>query len=130
MTMTSENLFAAFEAQTLDPACFKHRDHIAAAFEMLRRYDFVEAASKYAVSLRAMAEKAGAPEKFNATITLAFLSLIAERMEEGADTDDFAAFEKANSDLESIDVIGRWYSKERMTCDAARKIFLLPDRAA
>ena len=77
----------------------------------------------------AILEKAGAPEKFNATITLAFLSLIAERMAGKAYT-DFAEFETANPDLASMAVLGQWYSKERMTSPTARKQFLMPDRVA
>lgn len=127
MTSSTAQLLKGFEAQTLDPAGFKHRDHIEAAFEMLRRYDFMEASAKYAASIRGIAEKAGVPEKFNATITTAFLSLIAERMESGR-YDDFNAFEAANGDLASMAVLDRWYSKERLTSDTARRLFLLPDR--
>ena len=126
---TTSELLEAFEANTLDPAGFKHRDHVAAAFEMLRRYDFLEASARYASGLRAITEKAGVPEKFNATITLAFMSLIAERMD-AAGYDDFNAFEAANADLASMSVLEQWYSKDRMTSDAARKMFLLPDKAA
>ena len=125
-TGATAKLLADFEAQTLDPAAFKHRDHVAAAFEMLRRYEFLEASAKYAACIRGIAEKAGIPEKFNATITTAFLSLIAERME-AVDYDDFAAFEEANGDLASMAVLYRWYSKERLTSATARKLFLLPD---
>lgn len=126
MTATNENLLAAFEAQTIEPSSFGHRDHVVVAYDLLRRNDFVEAAAKYASCIRGMAEKAGAPEKFNATITLAFMSLIAERMDDG-NYADFASFEKANADLASKDVLARWYSKDRLTSPRARRQFLLPD---
>jgi len=57
------------------------------------------------------------------------MSLIAERMDK-ADCDCFEAFEQANGDLASISVLGGLYSKERLGSDTARRIFLLPDRAA
>ena len=129
MTGWTEKLYADFEAKILPTASFGHRDHLATAFEALRQYDFVEASATYAGCIRAMAEKAGAPEKFNATMTLAFLSLIAERMAGKAYT-DFAEFETANPDLASMAVLGQWYSKERMTSPTARKQFLMPDRVA
>ena len=126
---TTAELLEAFLDNSLDPAGFKHRDHVAVAFEMLRQYDFLDASAKYAGCLRALTEKAGVPEKFNATVTMAFMSLIAERMNV-AEYRDFEDFEAANGDLASIAVLNRWYSKDRMSSEAARKIFLLPDRAA
>lgn len=126
MTARTRDLARAFEAGALDPAAFAHRDHVAVACDMLRRYDFMEATARYAAGLRFLAAKAGAPEKFNATVTLAFLSLIAERMRtsEHADYDDFIA---RNRDLLSKDLLGAWYSPERLRSDLARGVFLLPD---
>ena len=74
------------------------------------------------------ATAAGAAQKFNTTITLAFLSLIAERMQASAH-DDFAGFIEENEDLLASDVLSRWYSKERLASDTARRVFLLPDVA-
>jgi len=62
-------------------AAFPHREHVRMAFEMLKRHDFPETALDYSRALRAMAEQAGRPEAFHHTVTIAFLSLIAERME-------------------------------------------------
>lgn len=129
MNVTDPKLLASFEAESIEPSTFGHRDHVVVAFDLLRRDDFVTAAAKYAACIRGMAEKAGAPEKFNATITLAFMSLIAERMHAG-DYSDFASFEAANTDLASKDVLSRWYSKDRLTSPQARRQFLLPDLPA
>ena len=68
-----------FEAHCIDPDSFGHIEHVQVAWEMMHRYDFMELSGKYAMAIRAIATRAGAPEKFNLTITLAFLSLIAER---------------------------------------------------
>ena len=126
MSTSTQDLARAFEAGALDPAAFLHRDHVAVACDMLLRYDFLEATARYAAGLRSLAATAGVPEKFNATITLAFLSLIAERMRttEHADYDDFIA---RNRDLLSKDLLGEWYSPERLRSDLARRVFLLPD---
>ena len=66
------------------------------------------------------------PRKFNATITLAFMSLIAERMAttQYVDYDDFIT---SNPDLLSKDVLEQWYSPERLSSILARSIFLMPD---
>ena len=114
---------------TLDPAAFGHRDHVGVAYEALRQGDFFEATGRVAAGIRTLAERAGAPEKFNATITWAFMSLIAERMltSDCADADDFI---RDNPDLSDGSVLARWYSKQRLTSDLARAVALLPDRPA
>jgi hypothetical protein len=110
----------------ISPAAFPHREHVRIAFEMLKRHDFPETVLHYSRTLRAMAEKAGRPQAFHQTITIAFLSLIAERMEIGGAT-DFTAFTQANPDLLDKSVLTRWYGPERLASAAARRTFLLPD---
>jgi len=111
----------------LDAARFPHREHVRMAFETLRRYDFAEAVLRFSRALRAMAAKAGKPEAFHQTVTIAFLSLIAERMESG-ERSDFAAFVRTNADLIDKGALARWYRPERLASDSARRTFLLPDR--
>lgn len=115
----------AFEARTLDAARFHHAEHVRVAFDLLGKLDFIEAAAAYAAGIRAIATKAGAPQKFNLTITCAFLSLIAERMAvrpQGS----FEAFVGANPDLMSRAALAGRYDDERLHSDLARRVFLLP----
>ena len=126
MAQYASDLTSSFEAGRLDPSAFTHRDHVAVAYEMLNTHEFLEACSKYAATIRALAEKAGAPMKFNATITVAFLSLIAERMAAGQYS-TYEAFIADNADLNSKRVLEAWYSPQRLHCDTARRVFLLPD---
>jgi hypothetical protein len=83
---------------SLRPDDFSHRDHIGVAYEALLQYEFFEAVRVIADGIRALAIRVNVPEKYNATITLAFMSLIAERM--GAkyyqDAEDFI---HCNADL-------------------------------
>ena len=111
---------------TLDPAAFGHRDHVGVAYEALQQGDFFEATGRVAAGIRALAARAGAPDKFNATITWAFMSLIAERMltSDCAGAEDFI---RRNPDLSDGSVLARWYSKRRLTSDHARAVALLPD---
>lgn len=128
MTLPTPELLRAFEARDLDPAAFHHRDHIAVAFELLRRHEFLEAANRYGTGIRSLAARAGAADKFNATVTLAFLSIIAERMRAAdyADAEDFIA---RNPDLFSRALLTRWYAPDRLASDLARQVFLLPEAA-
>ncbi len=116
-----------FRRGRLDPARFTHREHVRLAFEMLRRYDFPDSAVRYSAGLRRLCVRAGRPEKFHQTVTLAFLSLIAERLAAQAHR-DFASFAAANPDLFAPGVLERRYSPQRLGSDAARATFLLPDR--
>jgi hypothetical protein len=122
-------LARGFEACDIDAAAFGHVDHIGVAYELLRRDDFLTAARTYARCIETIATRAGAASKFNLTITLAFLSLIAERMKTGPHG-SFEAFMAENPDLVSGNPLEKWYSRERLQSDLARSVFLMPDAAA
>jgi hypothetical protein len=119
----------ALVAGTLDPTAFGHREHILVACEALERHDFFTAAALVAGGLARLAARAGAPEKFNATVTLAYLSLIAERLHLGSyrDAEDFL---DRNPDLARPGLLAAHYSAARLGSDLARAVALLPDRAA
>jgi len=116
-----------FARGEVDPGNFPHREHVRMAYEMLRRHDFAETVLHYSRALRAMTARAGKPEAFNQTVTIAFLALIAERMagEEG----DFAAFQRGNPDVFDKSVLRRWYPQQRLASDLARRAFLLSEPA-
>src|SRR5438477_12886421 len=81
-----------------DPANFPHREHVRMAFEMLRRHSFAETVLHYSRALRSMAARSGRPETYHETITVAFLSLVAERIDDRSAA-DFAQFAGENPDL-------------------------------
>ena len=118
-----------FEACRIDAATFTHADHVGVAYELLRTYPFLKAVTIYAECLQKIATEAGAADKFNLTITLAFLSVIAERFE-SCQAATFADFIDANPDLLTGRPLAQWYSAERLQSAAARSVFLLPDKAA
>ncbi|GLQ26412.1 hypothetical protein GCM10007927_12150 [Sulfitobacter pacificus] len=118
----------AFEAHTIDNTMFRHAEHVQVAYDLLRKHDYMDAAMIYAKGIQALAAKAGAPQKFNLTITYAFMSLIAERMAI-ASHQGFEDFVSQNPDLMSKTVLERWYANDRLHSDTARSIFLLPDAA-
>jgi hypothetical protein len=112
----------------LDPDGFTHCEHVRMAFELLRRHDFAESLLHCSRVLRIMLAKAGRPEAFNLTVTVAFLSLISERMAR-ADASDFAAFARGNPDLLGKSILARWYRPQRLASETARRTFLMPDPA-
>jgi hypothetical protein len=110
-----------------DATSFPHREHLRMAFEMLRRHDFAESVWLFSRALRTMTAKAGKPQAFHQTITVAFLSLVAERMELGRQT-DFVTFEQAHPELIDKGVLGNWYARDQLASDLARRTFVLPAR--
>ncbi len=120
---------AALEDDTLDPGDFSHQDHIATAFIAIERYGVFDAMSTFARGLKTLTERAGVPEKFNATITMASMSLIAER----AATSEYRnadAFLNANCDLLSKAFLTRQYDPDRLSSPLARAVPLLPKSQA
>ena len=107
-------------------AGFAHREHVRMAFEMLQRHDFAETVLHFSRALRTMAQRAGKPQAFHQTVTIAFLSLIAERLEAGR-WGDFADFVRDNPDLLEKGLLARWYRPERLASAPARRTFLLPE---
>jgi hypothetical protein len=117
-----------FLAGEIRPQDFRHADHVRAGYELLTQNEFLDAAAIYCRVLKAMTARIGKPEAFHLTITLAFLSLIAERadLECPASFEDFA---QANPDLMDKSILTRWYRPERLSGAAARRGFVLPDPA-
>jgi len=126
MNSPATDLLERFETLKIAPADFSHSDHLQVAYAMLEKYEFVDACTRYAATIKAMAESVGALDKYNATITIAFMSVIAER-KASSDEANLQAFLTSNPDLQDRNILMSWYSKERLTSDLARKQFLLPD---
>jgi|SRR5580698_6859914 hypothetical protein len=126
--MDDDALLAAFLARAIDNRTFRHADHVRVAFALLARHEFAEAAATFCEALKDIAARAGKPEAFHTTITIAFLAVIAERRA-AADYPDFAAFAHANPDLMTKAVLQAWYAPARLASDMARKTFILPEAA-
>jgi hypothetical protein len=121
---TSEEL-GAFERGLLDPAQFPHAEHLRFGYEMLDRYSFGEAVSRFSGGLKLLAAKAGKLEVYHETITVAFLALINERR--GRDkARAWSEFKQDNSDLFDKRCLQKWYGAEQLSSDLARRIFCLP----
>lgn len=124
MSVTAEEI-RAFEDGALDPAQFSHSEHIRFAYEMLERYPFGETVTRFSRGLKLLAAKAGRPEIYHETITVAFLALLGERTaaRRYAGWNEFRA---NNSDLLDKRCLEKWYGKEQLASDLARRTFCLP----
>ncbi|MCL6282746.1 hypothetical protein M3P21_04310 [Ruegeria sp. 2012CJ41-6] len=115
-------------AGTLRPEGFSHRAHLGVAYEILSRHEVFEAMAIYAGGLRALAAAAGVPEKFNATVTFAYLSLIAERMAQASHASS-EAFLTQNPDLLGKGLLDGYFSLDALSSPLARRVPLLPGTA-
>ena len=128
--MPDSDLLRRFERHELPAAEFGHREHVQMAFEMLHKYGYTDTCARYSAALRAIAAAAGADDKFHVTITLAFLSVIAERIHADPTCTEFATFLARNEDLLARDLLARWYTHDELRSEFARSHFLLPTGAA
>jgi hypothetical protein len=120
---------SAFLHGEIDARDFRHADHVRMAFEALARHPFLEAAIAISGALREMAVRAGNPDAYHETITVAFLALIGERRAVGG-FGDYDGFVAANPDLLDKAVLSRWYGPHKLGSAIARRMFVLPDPAA
>lgn len=130
-TLDDQGFVAAFRDTSLPTNAFHHRDHVRMAWLYVREFGAAAAAARFAADLQVFATAKGVPGLYHATITAAYIALIAERQRDtpAGTWDDFAA---AHADLFAWKpgVLDRYYSPERLWSDAARAQFLLPDRHA
>jgi hypothetical protein len=127
--MTDDDFADAFALGNIAPADFDHRAHLRAAFCLVRRRPFLDACVAMRDGLHDLARRAGRPGLYHETITVAFMSIVAQRAASRADAawDDFVA---AHPDLMDRALLERWYRRETLQCALARAQFVMPDAEA
>lgn len=121
-------LLERFVDTTLPANQFHHRQHVQVAWLFVRSHGMPAALAEFPAALKRFADAKGATGLYHATITWAFLLLIADRLARGP-VDTFEEFEAANPDLLTWkpSILSRYYSKELLASDLARQTFLMPD---
>jgi len=126
--MTDQELWDAFVSTTLPADQFHHEQHVRVAWMFVCRHGMPAALGEFSEAIKRFAVAKGAHGLYHETITWAFLLIINERqVQRPASTwDDFA---RANADLLlwKPSVLDRYYSKELLKSDAARRSFVMPD---
>ena len=122
---TTAGELRALETGALDPSKFPHQEHVRLAYGMLERYPFGEAVARFSRGVKLLATKAGRPEVYHETITVAFLAVIGERRARSL-SHSWAEFKEQNSDLFDKRCLERWYDAEQLGSDLARRTFCLP----
>jgi len=126
--MDQQQLFDSFVDTSLPADQFHHQQHVQVAWLFVRKYGMPGALGEFTAAIKRFADAKGATGLYHETITWAFLLLIAERQARNP-SPGWAEFEAANPDLLvwKPSILGRYYSKELLTSDLARRTFLMPD---
>jgi len=131
LVWTDEALLEAFVSTALPGDQFHHEQHVRVAWLFVRRHGMPAALGEFSEAIKRFAAAKGAHGLYHETITWAFLLIISERqVRQPASTwDDFS---RANADLLSWkpSVLDRYYSKELLKSDVARRSFVMPDMGA
>jgi hypothetical protein len=122
---------AAVLAEIVPPGgTFRHREHIHLAYIAVRRYGPANAVDVVAGWLRHLTVYLRAPQKFHATVTRAWVEIVAHHMAAAPPTADFAAFARAYPALLDKRLLTRHYTSRALASPAAKTGWLEPDLAA
>ena len=125
------DVLRGFLDTTLPADRFHHQQHVQVAWLFIQKFGMPDALREFTAAIKRFADAKGATGLYHETITWAFLLLIADRQAR-CDAENWDAFAAANRDLLvwKPSILERYYSREMLTSDLARKVFLFPDRAA
>jgi hypothetical protein len=120
----------AFETGALPSGSFHHAEHVKMAFLYLKKFEPLEALSRFSSDLTRFAKAHGKPNLYNETITWAFFLLIRERIARAHSPQTWAEFSASNLDLLRWEdnVLKKYYRPETLTSALAKNVFLFPDK--
>jgi len=123
-----DDLLNRFVDTSLPAGEFHHQQHVQVAWMFVRTHGMPAALAEFTGAIKRFADAKGATGLYHETITWAFLLLIADRQARRPAA-TWQEFEAANADLLvwKPSILNRYYSKELLSSDLARRTFLMPD---
>jgi hypothetical protein len=119
----------AILAEIVPPGgAFGHREHVHLAYLAVQRYGPDKAADAVAGWIHQLAAYHGAPQKFHATVTRAWVEIVAHHMAAPQAT-DFATFAGQHPALLDKRLLTRHYSSRVLASPAAKTGWAEPDLA-
>ena len=127
--MTSTDFVCAFQAGSIAPGEFHHREHLRLAYSHIAIEPLAEAIDSFKQSLGLFLDRVGEHGKYHETITVAFMLIVADRMECLQECHTWDDFQTGNPDLfnSSRSVLLEYYSSSTLSLDESRTSFVLPD---
>ena len=121
--------FDALMAQVMAVADrFGHRQHVHLTWLAVREHGTSAAITLISDGIRRTARYAGAPQKYHATISEAWVRLVASHATD--DSDDFDAFARRYPALLDKRLLARHYRSATLASSAARQHWVEPDLVA
>jgi hypothetical protein len=121
-----EAFLQAFEDCQLDPGKLRHVDHIRIAWLCVKRYGAADAEAKLLHGIRQFAERAGVPQKFMHTTTIAWTRLVAAQVN-SSPADNFSEWIETHPELLGRNLLAKYYSPGRLETREARSGWVDPD---
>ncbi|THJ08328.1 hypothetical protein E7Z54_04695 [Nocardioides sp.] len=115
------------EAMT-DADRFDHRQHVKLTWLAIRRYGTRAAVDLVSEGLQRTARYVGVPQKYNATVSRAWVELVGHHADH-SDASDFDAFVDRHAALLDKRLLTRFYRPATLASQAARTGWVLPDLA-
>ena len=107
---------------------FGHRQHVHVTWLAVRRYGTTAATDLVSDGIRGVARYHGAPQKYNATVSRAWVELVAHHTEHDP-APDFDAFAARNPALLDKRLLTRFYRSSTLAGRDARTGWVEPDLA-
>lgn len=107
---------------------FGHRQHVHLTWLAVRQYDLDRAVEVVSAGIRRTARYAGVPQKYNATVSRAWVELVAHHAGRAAYA-EFDTFAEQNPDLLDKRLLTRFYTPATLASRPARNGWVAPDRA-
>ncbi|MEY9892165.1 hypothetical protein ABIA31_005840 [Catenulispora sp. MAP5-51] len=118
---------ALFAEVTAGNQHFGHRQHVHLTWLAVRRYGTEEAIAVVSDGIRQTARYAGAPQKYHATVSRAWVEAVGHHAAERPG-EDFPTFADANPALLDKRLLSRFYSSALLASAPARTGWVEPDR--
>jgi hypothetical protein len=108
---------------------FGHRQHVHLTWLAVRQYGTAGAVGLVSDGIQATARYQGAPQKYNATVSRAWVELVGHHAA-AASAADFDTFADQNSPLLDKRLLNRFYRPATLASPAARAGWVEPDLAS
>jgi hypothetical protein len=128
-TSAESPLFAELMAEVmLIAGRFAHRQHVHLTWLAIGRYGTSAAIDVVGNGIQTTARYAGAPQKYNATVSRAWVELVGHHIAHSA-AEDFDTFAAENPALLDKRMLSRFYRSATLASPAARTGWVAPDLA-
>ncbi|GIM98081.1 hypothetical protein [Paractinoplanes toevensis] len=107
---------------------FGHREHVHLTWLAVRRHGIPQAIDLISDGIQRTARYAGAPQKYHATVSRAWIELIGHHASETHE-DNFAHFADQNPALLDKRLLNRFYHSATLAGPHAKQGWVAPDRA-